>query len=209
MAAYGSQIKQGKSAGGGARVRQAAARQHLGPGRQRARRADRRSRRQGRRPVAYENEAIQAQDAGEDVEYVVPDDTILIENAGRDHDRRLDAGAGVPRLPATPEAQQLCADDGYRPVDETVLAENKDKFPEPPGLFTIDDLGGWEKVNAEFFDPENGSVAEIESDLGVSTGVTPVSSWSPGGRTAARRPAGRLRRASAGAALARGVVTRG
>ena len=51
-----------------------------------------------------------------------------------------------------------------------MLKENEDKFPAPPGLFTIEDLGGWETVATEFFDPENGSVAEIERELGVPTG---------------------------------------
>ena len=39
----------------------------------------------------------------------------------------------------TPEAQQIWADNGYRPVDPEVLKENEDKFPTPKGLFTIDD----------------------------------------------------------------------
>ena len=43
------------------------------------------------------------------------------------------------------------------------------KFPTPKGLFTIDDLGGWSKVNDEFFDPDKGSVAKIEEAAGVST----------------------------------------
>ena len=42
-------------------------------------------------------------------------------------------------------------------------------YPTPKTLFEIDEFGGWSKVNDEFFDPENGSVAEIERDLGVST----------------------------------------
>ena len=67
------------------------------------------------------------------------------------------------------EAQQMFADWGYRPVNETVLEANKDKFPDPPGLFTIEDLGGWEKVNAELFDIEGGAIAEIEEEAGVST----------------------------------------
>ena len=37
------------------------------------------------------------------------------------------------------------------------------------GLFTIDDLGGWDKVNDDFFDPDKGSVAKIEQAAGVST----------------------------------------
>ena len=33
--------------------------------------------------IAYENEAIAAQQAGEDIDYVIPDETILIENRPR------------------------------------------------------------------------------------------------------------------------------
>jgi sulfate/thiosulfate transport system substrate-binding protein len=120
--------------------------------------------------LSYESEAIKAQDAGEEVDYVVPDDTILIETpAATTNDASTQAQDFLTYL-WTPEAQQLWADDGYRPVDKSVLAKNEDKFPVPPGLFDIDSLGGWEKVNTEFFDPETGSVAEIQSDLGVSTG---------------------------------------
>jgi sulfate transport system substrate-binding protein len=50
-----------------------------------------------------------------------------------------------------------------------VAKKFKSKFPTPSGLFTIDDLGGWSKVNDEFFDPAKGSVTKIEQDAGVST----------------------------------------
>jgi sulfate/thiosulfate transport system substrate-binding protein len=120
--------------------------------------------------LSYESEAIKAQDAGEEVDYVVPDDTLLIETpAATTTDASTQAEDFLTYL-WTPEAQQLWADDGYRPVDKSVLAKNEDTFPVPPGLFDIDSLGGWEEVNTEFFDPETGSVAEIQSDLGVSTG---------------------------------------
>ena len=67
-------------------------------------------------------------------------------------------------------AQERFAELGLPPGrTQAVLAANKAKFPTPPGLFTIDDLGGWTKVNDEFFDPENGSIAKIEEDAGVST----------------------------------------
>jgi sulfate/thiosulfate transport system substrate-binding protein len=120
--------------------------------------------------LAYESDAIEAQKAGEDIDYVIPDDTILIETpAAVTTDAPTQAQDFLDYL-WTPEAQQLWADGGYRPVDQSVLAKNKDEFPTPSGLFDIASLGGWEKVNTEFFDPENGSVAKIESDLGVSTG---------------------------------------
>jgi len=122
--------------------------------------------------ISYENEAIRAQDAGEDVEYVVPDDTIQIDTLAAVTTEAANPEAAQAFLDYlyTPEAQQLWADSGYRPVDPDVLKENEDKFPTPPGLFTIEDLGGWETVAAEFFDPENGSIAPIEEGLGVPTG---------------------------------------
>ena len=50
-----------------------------------------------------------------------------------------------------------------------MLAKNKDKFPDPGTLKTVDDFGGWKKINKDLFDPETGSVAKIEEDNGVST----------------------------------------
>jgi sulfate/thiosulfate-binding protein len=120
--------------------------------------------------IAYENEAIAAQKAGEDVDYVTPDDTILIQTPiAVTKDAPPSAQDFVDYL-YTPQAQQLWADAGYRPVVKSVFAKNTDQFPVPPGLFTIDDLGGWDKLNTDFFDPEKGKVAAIENDLGVSTG---------------------------------------
>jgi sulfate/thiosulfate transport system substrate-binding protein len=121
--------------------------------------------------LSYENEAIRAQDAGEDVEYIVPDDTILIETLAQVSDEADDpepAQAFLDYL-LSPEGQKEFAEGGYRPVDEKVLADYEDEFPTPPGLFTIEDFGGWPTVATEFFDPANGSVAEIERSLGVAT----------------------------------------
>ena len=122
--------------------------------------------------ISYENEAIRAQDAGEDVEYVIPDDTIKIETlaAVSEEAENPEAAQAFLDYLYTPEAQQLWADSGYRPVDPKVLKENEEKFPTPPGLFDIEELGGWDTVTTEFFDPEAGSIAEIERELGVTTG---------------------------------------
>src|ERR671918_644218 len=122
--------------------------------------------------LAYENEAIRAIDAGEEVEYVTPDDTLLIETplaVTSDAEDPEAAQAFVDYL-YSDEGQQLFADAGYRPVVESVLRENEKEFPGPPGLFTIEEFGGWATVREELFDPANGSVAEIERELGVSTG---------------------------------------
>jgi sulfate/thiosulfate transport system substrate-binding protein len=119
--------------------------------------------------LAYENEAIQAQEAGEDLEYVIPDQTILIENpiaVTTDSQNPEQAEAFVEFL-RSPDGQQIFGENGYRPVVEEAAAEFD--YPEPPGLFTIADLGGWETVNEEFFDSENGVVADINREMGAPT----------------------------------------
>ena len=117
--------------------------------------------------LAYENEAIAAQQAGEDIDYVIPDQTILIENpvaVTEDADPKAQA---FRDFLFTEEAQKIYQDHGYRPVLKNLA--NESEFPTPPNLFEIDKFGGWDKVRSEFFDPEDGSVAKIEEDLGVST----------------------------------------
>jgi sulfate transport system substrate-binding protein len=117
--------------------------------------------------LAYENEAITAQREGEDVDYVVPDQTILIENPlAVTKDAPPAAKAFVDYL-LSDAAQKIWAEKGYRPVDKRVLAGAS--FPNPPGLFTIAKFGGWGAVKDKFFDPDNGLVAMIEQELGVST----------------------------------------
>jgi sulfate transport system substrate-binding protein len=119
--------------------------------------------------LAYENEAITAQNADIDLDYVVPDETILIENpvaVTKEAKSPEKAKAFVDWL-RTPEAQTIFASKGYRSVLPDLVDEQK--YPTPRKLFEIDKFGGWSKVNDEFFDPDNGSVAKIEQDLGVST----------------------------------------
>jgi sulfate/thiosulfate transport system substrate-binding protein len=121
--------------------------------------------------ISYENEAITAQKKGQQVDYVIPDKTILIENpiAVVSKSKHPEQAKAFLDYALSPAAQQKFADWGYRPVDDAVLTKNADRFPTPSGLFTIRDLGDWSKVNDEFFDPDKGSVARIEEAAGVST----------------------------------------
>jgi sulfate transport system substrate-binding protein len=117
--------------------------------------------------IAYENEAIFAQQNGEEIDYVVPDQTILIENPVTvTVDAPEQAQAFVDFL-YTAAAQRIFGEKGYRPVVEDVLAEFD--YPTPPSVFTIDDLGGWEEVSKTFFDREGGVMADINEELGVPT----------------------------------------
>jgi sulfate transport system substrate-binding protein len=119
--------------------------------------------------LSYEYEATTAQRKGEKLDYVIPDDTIKIEiDVATTKDAPPEAQAFLDYVLSEP-AQERFASWGYRPVNEAVLEATADRFPTPSGLFTIEDLGGWKKVDDELFDPENGSIAKIEEEAGVST----------------------------------------
>jgi sulfate/thiosulfate transport system substrate-binding protein len=117
--------------------------------------------------LAYENEAIKAEEEGEDVEYVVPPSTIRIETPIAVTKDAPAAAQAFLDFIWSEKGQQIWSDNGYRPVDQSLLDEQK--FPVPQDLFDIEEFGGWEKVTDEFFDEESGKVAAINEDLGVPT----------------------------------------
>ncbi|GAB3147856.1 sulfate ABC transporter substrate-binding protein [Microbispora hainanensis] len=118
--------------------------------------------------LTYENEAIFAQQNGQELDYTIPDATLLIENpvaVTKTSAHPKEAQAFLKYLYTT-EAQTIFAKNGYRPVIDGVTGFN---WVTPPQLFTIQDLGGWDKITSEFFDSKTGKVAEIERKLGVAT----------------------------------------
>jgi sulfate/thiosulfate transport system substrate-binding protein len=120
--------------------------------------------------IAYENEAINAQQKHQEIDYVVPDQTILIENpiAVVKGSRNQEAAKAFVDFVRSPAGQEIFAKKGYRPVDQQA-AEAAD-FPQPPGLFTIEDVGGWSEVTKRFFDKKTGILVDIERKVGVSVG---------------------------------------
>lgn len=167
MAAYGAQIKTGKSEAEGVKyledlfthvpVQDDTARKSL------------QTFTSGKGDVllAYENEAIFAQQKGQKIDYVVPDDTILIENPVAITTRSKHpkgAKAFLDYLYAD-KAQGIFAANGYRPVTKIGAAS---KFPTPKNLFTIADFGGWADVTTKFFDTDKGIMAGVERKIGVS-----------------------------------------
>ncbi|HEX2496784.1 MAG TPA: sulfate ABC transporter substrate-binding protein [Gaiellaceae bacterium] len=116
--------------------------------------------------LAYENEAILAQEKGEDLDYVVPDQTILIENPVAVTKDAPEQAAGFLDYIRSEEAQRVFAEAGYRPVNEAVAGDFD--FPKPPDLFTIDDVGGWPEVQKRFFDREDGIMADIQREVGAA-----------------------------------------
>jgi sulfate/thiosulfate transport system substrate-binding protein len=120
--------------------------------------------------IAYENEAIAAKQKGIDLDYVIPDQTILIENPIAVTKRAKDPekARAFVKFVESPEGQRIFASKGYRPVDKSLV--DKKEFPTPGQLFDITRFGGWDTVSDKFFDPQKGVMAGIEEKLGVSTG---------------------------------------
>jgi sulfate/thiosulfate transport system substrate-binding protein len=124
--------------------------------------------------LAYENEAYFSRMQGLNLQWVIPKTTILIENpiAVTKTSENKAVANNFLRFLRTPAAQQVFADYGYRPVVKSVENANRKKFPVRPGLFTIDQLGlgGWDKVQKRFFDPNSSIMARFQKIVGGSTG---------------------------------------
>jgi sulfate/thiosulfate-binding protein len=119
----------------------------------------------------YESDAKLAQSQGKPVFYLIPKATLQIETplAAVNGSNYVAAKRFVDWL-YTPAAQTIWAQNGFRSVVPSVEKKFAAQFPPRPQLFTISYVGGWAKVNTEFFDPTNGIVAKIEQGLGVGTG---------------------------------------
>jgi len=124
--------------------------------------------------ISYENEAILARQKGEDFDYVVPGDTLKIENPGAVTVGANPKTADFLSYLLSPAAQEEYATFGFRPVvDGVTLPEVQgandpaDPFPAPARLFTIDDLfGGWAVANEQFFDDETGIIPALQAETG-------------------------------------------
>jgi len=119
----------------------------------------------------YESDAKLAQSQGRPVFYLIPKATLQIETPlAAVNGRNKAAAQRFVSWLYTPAAQTIWAQNGFRPVDPAVARRFKAQFPPRPWLFTIGYVGGWPKVNKQFFDPTTGIVTKIEQSLGVSTG---------------------------------------
>ena len=125
--------------------------------------------------ISYENEAILARQNGETFDYVVPDDTLLIENPAAVTTDSSDTAQAFLDFQLTPEAQADYATFGFRPVvDGVTLPEVEgandpsDPFPTPGTLLTIDDdFGGWGEANSKFFDENDGIITRLQEETGT------------------------------------------
>lgn len=114
---------------------------------------------QGNVLINYENEVLLAKQKGESTPYIVPtdynisiDSPVALVDANVDKHGTREVAQAFGEYLFTPEAQREFAQAGFRPIDPTVEGEFASQYPEIKKLYTVKDLGGWDKIQAKFFD---------------------------------------------------------
>lgn len=123
--------------------------------------------------ISYENEAIGAKQQNQALDYVVPDDSILIENPAAVTKGASPAAKDFLAFVESEAGQEILASKGFRPVlastkigSVTGALDPANPFPVPAHLTTIKDLGGWSKVNKKYFDKTDGIITKILNGTG-------------------------------------------
>lgn len=118
--------------------------------------------------ISYENEAIAARAAGVEIDYVVPDSTLLIENPAAATTSAPPQAGEFLTFVASTDGQKILGSRGFRSIDDSLKVTDvkgandpANPFPAVGSLVTIADLGGWSTVNKTFFDKEAGLVTQL------------------------------------------------
>ncbi len=110
--------------------------------------------------ITYENEAILAKQKGEELDYIVPDTSFLIENPGAVLKDADPVATDWLDFVLSDAGQTEFVKKGFRPVGDLDISgieveganDPANPFPAPSKkLYTIDELGGWKAVTAEWF----------------------------------------------------------
>ncbi|MFB9313208.1 extracellular solute-binding protein [Nocardioides plantarum] len=128
--------------------------------------------------ITYENEAILARQEGDELDYVIPPNTFLIENPGAVLKDANPKTQDFLDFVLSDAGQTEFVKKGFRPVgdldvsgitvDQTETPD--DPFPAPTGkLTTIDELGGWKAVTAEWFG-KDGKKLRFDNLYAAATG---------------------------------------
>ena len=115
--------------------------------------------------LTFESEAINGK-----IPYVIPRQTMLIQLpiAVLKDSPNKDLANRFIQFTKGDAAQTLFAQYGWRPVNNAVAAKFKSKYPERPGVFTVDDktIGGFRAAETRWFDLKTGLMTRIEQAVG-------------------------------------------
>ncbi|UQX86773.1 extracellular solute-binding protein [Jatrophihabitans telluris] len=123
--------------------------------------------------ISYENEAINARANKQALDYVVPEDSFLIQNPAAVTKQAGQAAKDFLAFVESEAGQKVFASKGYRPVlsgvnvgSVTGANDPANPFPAVRTLTTVSDLGGWSTVNTKYFDKTNGIITTILNSTG-------------------------------------------
>jgi sulfate transport system substrate-binding protein len=124
--------------------------------------------------LAYENEVILATQNGEELDWVYPDTTILIENPGAVLIEAHPKATEWLDFVLGPAGQRQFALKGFRPIIDGVdtsgiegAKDPNDPFPAPENLLTVEgDFESWSALSAKFFAEEDGIIVKIIAESG-------------------------------------------
>lgn len=107
----------------------------------------------------YENEAILATRNGDlKAPFIVPESNIRIEGPVAVVDEVVDrkgtrkAAEALAAYLFSDEAQQIFAEEGFRPTNPVVWRRVRSRFAAVKQFFSVKDFGGWNAVDTTFFD---------------------------------------------------------
>jgi sulfate/thiosulfate transport system substrate-binding protein len=125
--------------------------------------------------VTYENEILLRNKESAPIPYVIPPRTLLIESPAAVVDSSVDAHGSRKVAEAflayllSEQGQRILSQYGFRPVVDGV--------PPPPGaqpmpakLFTMADLGGWDRIEQELYGPKGLWTSIFTADAGARAG---------------------------------------
>ncbi len=128
--------------------------------------------------MAYENEAILANQNGQGFEYIIPETTILIENPGAVLKDAPDYAQEWLDFVLSDAGQTQFALKGFRPIRDDVdfggtvegATDPSNPFPPVPNLLTVDeDFGSWSELSTKFFDETDGIVTKAIAASGKAS----------------------------------------
>jgi ABC-type sulfate transport system substrate-binding protein len=123
--------------------------------------------------ISYESEAIAARKSGAKLDYIIPTESFLIQTPAAVTKNAPTAAKNFLSYAESDAGQKVFASTGWRPAKDGVdpgtvqgAADPSNPYPAVQKLTTVADLGGWDKVESEFFDDTNGIVTKIEGSSG-------------------------------------------
>ncbi len=119
--------------------------------------------------ISYESEAITARQKGEDLDYIVPDESVLIQTPAAITKSASKSAKSFLSFVESADGQKIFAGTGWRPALDGVdpgtvkgAIDPSNPYPTVSKLTTVASLGGWDTVNTKFFG-DTGIITKLDA----------------------------------------------